>query len=344
MATYFSTFITGFTDVIQEVLTKRFEKIQIEEELDGMIVYSTFAPVTQILEQKYFNNTFVLLASCPVQKDATTASIVKDLYRKANFGVARKYAVIQRASKFRISISRENELTSINNEIVKKIEEKILSQTPFKLDRQRADYEFWFVIRSEGKAYLGMRITKLKAKPEKGQLRPELAQLLCALSNPAPEDIFLDPCAGSGAIVQERLTIGPFKQLIAGDSDPNKATALKFLFKKNKFIQTRQLDVANLYTIEAASINKIVTDPPWGLYDDRDKDYSEFYTKILLEFKRVLIPNGIIVVLTARKEEFKKALTAVNTELSIKQKLDILVSGKKASIYVLSTPVQDSKA
>lgn len=335
MATYFSTFITGFADVIEEVITKRFLKVTIDEVLDGMIVYSTFAPVTQILDQKYFNNSFVLLAQCPAKEEATTASIVKDLFKKANFGSVRKFTVLQKASKFRVSISRENELTSINNEIVRKIEEKIMSQTPLKLDRQRADYEFWFVIRSEGKAYLGMRITKLKSKPAKGQLRPELAQLLCALSDPAPEDVFMDPCAGSGAIVQERMTIAPFKAMYAGDTDPNKVTQLKFTFKKSKTVTVLPLNAAHLGEIEDASIDKIVTDPPWGLYTDHDKDYTEFYTKMLSEFRRVLKQTGHVVVLSARKEEFERALSSHSTSFILKNKLDILVSGKKASIYVL---------
>ncbi len=335
MTTFFSTFITGFSEVVREVISKRFPDIAIDEVLDGIIVYSTSAAVQDILDQKYFNNTFVLLAKTDWGDDATTASIVKTLYKAANFGETRKILSLQKSSTFRISISRENELTSINNEIVRKIEEKIMSQTRLRVNRQGADVEFWFVIRSEGKAYCGMRITKLKAKPARGQLRPELAQLLCALSDPAPEDVFLDPCAGSGAIIAERVSVAPYRTIISGDSDQAIVADLKQRFKKAKNVRIERLDAADLKAIEASSIDKVVTDPPWGFYTDSDRDYADFYGRILAELKRVIKPTGQIVILTARKDELEKALDTFGPSMILKQKLNILVSGKKAAIYRL---------
>ena len=53
-----------------------------------------------------------------------------------------------------------------------------------------------------------MRLTKHKAYEKilhKGELRPELSHILCSISEPDADDIFLDPFCGSGTILQESL-------------------------------------------------------------------------------------------------------------------------------------------
>ena len=82
-------------------------------------------------------------------------------------------------------------------------------------------------------------------------------------------------------------------------------------------------------------MNKIITDPPWGIYKEDKRDYVEFYSKVLREFERVLIPNGIAVILTARKDGFIKALKSM-PNLNLEKDYHILVSGKKAGVYKLT--------
>lgn len=78
-------------------------------------------------------------------------------------------------------------------------------------------------------------------------------------------------------------------------------------------------------------ISKIITDPPWGLYKDI-KNITAFYALMMKEFVRVLKSGGIIVLLTARKNEFEKVLSK-HKNLDLLEKYDILVSGKKSAIY-----------
>ena len=48
---------------------------------------------------------------------------------------------------------------------------------------------------------------------------------------------------------------------------------------------------------------------------------------------RILKLNGLIVLLTANKEEMSNVLNNFKGKLELVDKFDILVSGKKASIY-----------
>jgi len=104
---------------------------------------------------------------------------------------------------FRVVFSKENELISVNKERLARIENKIARLNDLTIDRANPDFEFWFLERSEGTKLTGARITKhpdYKTVLDKGQLRPELAELLCIVSDPQKNDVVLDPFAGSGAI------------------------------------------------------------------------------------------------------------------------------------------------
>jgi len=49
----------------------------------------------------------------------------------------------------------------------------------------------------------------------------------------------------------------------------------------------------------------------------------------------VLVPNGILVVLTGAKKIFEEAFKGTANTLTMENRYDILVSGKKAAIYKL---------
>jgi tRNA G10 N-methylase Trm11 len=88
-----------------------------------------------------------------------------------------------------------------------------------------------------------------------------------------------------------------------------------------------------LKAFEDNFINKIVTDPPWGLFREMTMETPEFYALMLKEFLRILKINGIIVILTAKKEEVERAAADLRDKIKIVEKYDILVSGQKAAIY-----------
>ena len=91
-------------------------------------------------------------------------------------------------------------------------------------------------------------------------------------------------------------------------------------------------DVFELPQIEDNSIDSIITDPPWGLWENIE-DIEGFYKKMFVSFKRVLKPEGRMTILTARTVEFEKAVQESN--LTIQKSLHTLVNGKKATLYYL---------
>lgn len=343
---YLSTFITGFKDVVADNLSKHVDIPKIDLLLDGLIVYQTRTDIKQIKQINYLNNTFASLKRFGKHNsqsvDKMLGSILTD---NSIYKTTSRY--ITGRNSFRIIVSKENQLISANKGLLKSIEEKISKNINLRLNRLKPDIEFWLLIRSEGEAFFCMRLTKKPNQEkylEKGELRPELASILCLISEPQDDDIFMDPFCGHGSIPIQRLFIPncKYQEIIASDINQKLVNKLKAKIRKlqkrktAKNFKIKNCDAFNLTSLSDSSINKIVTDPPWGLYDRKIDNVERFQNNMLIEFHRVLVENGILVVL-AKKEIFDKALQGNKDKFKLLKEYSTLVSGQKASVYKIQT-------
>lgn len=144
-----------------------------------------------------------------------------------------------------------------------------------------------------------------------------------------------DPFAGHGAIVIERARSFPYQKIYASDIDKVLVRKLQGKTKNIKNIQVTQADALRL-NLPDASIDKIVTDPPWGEYREIP-NLERFYEGMLKELNRVLKPNGIIVILIGAKATFESVLQNMFSQtFAMNSKYDTLVSGKKAAVYKIT--------
>jgi tRNA G10 N-methylase Trm11 len=143
-----------------------------------------------------------------------------------------------------------------------------------------------------------------------------------------------DPFCGYGSIPAERLRRFPPAEFFASDID---GASLKIA--KNKFrgdtahhCTFNRCDAVDLPRfIPPASLDSIITDPPWGFY--RDQPIGDLYTRSFGIFSRLLKPGGRAVLLCGRGGEAEAA--AGQNGFSISRCIPILLSGKKAAVYVL---------
>lgn len=128
-------------------------------------------------------------------------------------------------------------------------------------------------------------------------LRPALAAAMIVLTEPTPEDRFLDPMAGSGTLLVERAAFGPFRHVYGGDSSSTAVRAIRtntrHLYPK---ITCEQWDVHTL-PLPDQSIDTIATNLPFGKQVVPDEDLPTLYRAALAEMQRVLRPGGRMVVL-----------------------------------------------
>jgi len=130
-----------------------------------------------------------------------------------------------------------------------------------------------------------------------------------------------------------------YRKIIASDNNPeligNLKNRLEHLDKRRNienFI-VKSCDALNLDFLSDDSINKIVTDPPWGLFFDKIANLESFYNALMREFFRVLAKNGLLVMLVSKNNVFENALKRNTDKFKLLLTYSTLVSGQKASVY-----------
>ena len=332
MSIYLSTFASGFEELVEQLLKKDIHPIQNIKMMDGAVVYETPVDLSLIQEIKYFNNSFIVLKSFNYNATPET-SILEKMAEEITKDKKIAFPAFPKFKIFKIFTSLENQLVSIDGKTMYKLVDSLKSKTRKEYNAIRADAEFWLLYRSEKIGFFMLRVTKNKKKTAKGELRPEITNLLCKLSNPKETDNFLDPFCGSGAIPLERSRICGYDKIFAMDINKERTSELKNTIKniKNSKLQ-KYFFVKNGNFLENSFqdgfFDSITTDPPWGLFEEID---DNFYPKMMQEFARIIKPSGKLVILTAQK-----SLIQENTSgFKLKKQYDILLSGQKAAVFLL---------
>jgi tRNA (guanine6-N2)-methyltransferase len=338
---YYSTFIPGLLQPVEEALRGALPDLKIVLSLDGLVAYESDAKVEAIRKLPFVTNSFNILKRFAGQNAQSLPAMAMQILGDAALSFDTPVTFTRR-NTFRIVTSVANQLVALDNDILQGLERRVTDNLGVQPHRSKPDFEFWLALRSEGYGFFSLRLSHHGAYDktlQKGELRPELANILCRLSEPAAKELFLDPFCGSGAIPIQRARMSPAGLVLASDIDAQKVSDLKTRVKAldlTKRIVVRAGDALDLARYEAGSIHKIVTDPPWGHFAQVSSSIGDFYGKMLGEFARVLRDDGIIVILTAETEALESKLGRL---IPVK-KFNILLSGKKACVYVLQATRQ----
>ena len=321
MAEFISTFITGFQNVVSDDLPRRLPGVKILNCFDGLIHYKFDGDSRQLEKIIYFNNTFFVLKTMK-GKGLNFNSLVGSVCSSKGYFLVNK-------GSFRVRFQQENQFAKVDKNLTRRVEEYVTRNSRLTLDRLSPTNEIWFSIRREGFAFCGELISKREFTEKnlnKGELRPEIAYLMCCFARVQPEDVILEPFCGYGSIPVQLAKRFPCKKIYVSDIDEDKVKRLEL----GPHVEICQADVFELSHIQDNSIDSIITDPPWGLWENIP-DIEDFYNRMFVSFKRVLKPNGKMTILTARTVEFENAIKKAG--LTIQDSLHTLVNGKKATLY-----------
>ena len=189
-------------------------------------------------------------------------------------------------------------------------------------------------------AYISIRLSPLNmAQRDYKQahiptsLKPTVAYSLVQLSDPQPDDIFLDAMCGAGTILIERAYSGRYRYLLGGDIATEALHAAQTnIGRKHRPRQLFHWD-AQLLPLADWSIDKIVCSPPFaGQRDDKFVDRI-LYRQFLIECERVLKPTGRMVLLTTHGSGFENLLKQ-RRSFQIVQKLKINLRGQNPWVYL----------
>jgi tRNA1(Val) A37 N6-methylase TrmN6 len=334
--------------IVEAIVRERLPDVKIEKLLDGAVLFETRCTYDK-LNFFCFNNIFAVISI--VENSAIENALEAHIYVACRSGPSPVIAEnTKKIRSFRIVCSRENTPAAVDERLRRDVERYIAVQSGLVPDRSRPDTEFWFLRRREGFSVFMKRLTRhgsFEKTLHAGELPPPLAYLLCRLSGPKPGDAAADPFCGYGAIPAEGLKRFPMSRFYASDRD---GKALGYARKKltgnlGGRCVLRQADVYELSALlPPESLDAIITDPPWGFYagvQSPDADggrpgvpIGRFYADILEIFTGLLKPGGVSVVLTACQRELTDG-AARTGKLEILDAIPILLSGKKAAVFVL---------
>lgn len=193
-----------------------------------------------------------------------------------------------------------------------------------------------------GDAYISIRISKQnwgerskKQAPIAHSIKSTIAYGMVSLSQPHPNDIFLDPMCGAGTILLERAYSGRYRYLIGGDISTESLDATKTNFGRQH--QPRQFFQweAQKLPIQPNSVDKIVCNMTINTRTRESvSEISNFFGNALHQFENVLKPRGRMVLLTLDPLQLDKCIRRHNN-LRVRQKVNLDVSGKRGRIFVI---------
>ncbi|MDR0669840.1 MAG: methyltransferase [Treponema sp.] len=347
--TYYGACAPGLEGYVAEVLKERFPDLSITLSLSGALVFETSCSYDRF-NLFCFNNVFRLIGRAVPYgnggdpRKALERFVLSFPRRQAGEGLvsASTAGPFPAGAGFRVVFSLENTPAAVSEDLRARAEDLIASGSGLRVNRSKPGVEFWFLLRREG-AFFMRRLSRHRAWDKllhPGELPPPLAWVLCRLSDPRSGERIADPFCGYGSIPAARLRHFPPAEFFASDIDGRSlaVTKAKFRGKTAHCCHVNRLDVAELpRLIPPASLDGVITDPPWGCYRPAGASPGagpgELYERSLGIFAGLLKPGGRVVMLCGRGDEAGTA--AERNGFTLVRHIPILLSGKKAAIYAL---------
>lgn len=339
---YLLFFPAGMGDLAAAAVSRELTGARQKYRDDSAVIFSSSSPVTTVATLPFATNAFLILAQ------TSRGNIEGGLRQLAQR--ARKAAIARlprETRQFRVMISIDGKLTSVSARSRALLEDALADKTGGQLARRGSGTEYWVIGRRDlNELILGLRLTTTKTKPRKtqpamlrGALSEQLAALLVGASQPRPVDVFLDPFAGSGSLVRARQAWRGHAFWYS-DTDPDRADpALRRDLRRSSAGHFLSEDALTLPSISDGSIDVIVTDPPWGEYEQLEMPLSDFYAALAASFDRVLNPvTGRFVILVTRRSTDELTTALSSFSFKVAATYPVLVNGHPASVLVGGRP------
>lgn len=324
----------GLGDLVDASVTQDLKATRVYAD-DSAMMIDTAAGPSKIAGLGYLKNAYRVIGSVP-RRGALQRSLDELARRTSGWQLPGGKGL------FRVMFSEDGQLASVPPRARARLEESITRRTRGTVNRRGGrGEEYWVLTRRDlDEVLFTTRINLPKgAQQAPGALRPDLANLLVGAAGQRASDVFLDPFGGSGALVAARLS-SPVKQAIYSDlryggrSGPRVDPALQ----RARQVTLLGEDARRLPSVPDHGVDVIVTDPPWGEFEDLGADYEDFIDEVLTSFGRVLTIDGRLVMITARRLVGATLRHWGIHRLAVDSTHDVLVNGHPATVIIGRRP------
>ena len=321
---YSAQFPSGFEALVKLRLEADFKaKILVEE--DGLILF-LIKGIIPPLKLKKINYVSSLDAVLFWAKEERSLESLAASVSENNFKVLK----IKRSEDFQLRAFINNQPSVFKDRDI--LTELISGSTGLELSSHKPHYIFNLKLRKSGLGIFSLKIKSDDKKYHQGELHQDVATLLCLFGELSRGDVVLDAFGGYGGITNSAKKFKPSKIIIC-ENNLSLAARLEVRFKDSPPVNVQNKDVIDLLDNSSFQFDLILADPPWGEFE-KNLDIIGFYSSFLNSAKANLKPEGKIVIISSNKDALAEAVTS--SGLSIKNQLDVLISGKKVRVYCLS--------
>lgn len=253
------------------------------------------------------------------------------------------YGTLEFPASFRVIVREVGASNVMRRDIGRAVSDAVLDGWPGRWRRvdEEADIELWVNLLGE-ELLCGLRLSRAdmrhrdyKIQHLPASLRPSVAAAMVQLSRPSDGDVFLDPLAGAGTILLERIASGPYARLLGGDNDPDALDALEANFRRVRGpIELEDWD-ARALPLDDSSVDKVATNLPFGRQINPGANLRALYSDVLLELERVVRPGGLLVLLANDAASIDAALRAAPA-LRLRKRYPVTILGYDAVINVVA--------
>lgn len=213
----------------------------------------------------------------------------------------------------------------------------VLRERPRWRPADPAALELWALQTRARRLRLGLRLSDRRMRQRAGReverpgaLRPVLAAAMLRLAGPSRGSV-LDPCCGSGTIVREALEGG--WRAIGGDLAGDALVAARANLPAGTALV--RADAAAL-PVSAGALAAVVTNPPFGHRHAQAGDPARWLRSAFVEFRRVVVPGGAIVLLHPRSPAFESAVLRPHHAL-LRSRHHVELLGLRTTIWTFRT-------
>lgn len=330
--TYFIQFVAGTQGLVHASLAAKLEGFHRLYDDDSAMLFTSETGITTAAQLPFAKNVFIVLATTPRNTLDRSVRHLTTQVRTTAFP-----PIKGAGAGFRMMFHIDGTLASIDRAVRANLEREIAARTRSRVESRGSCLEYWVIGRKDlGEMLLCARLPKAK-RPDraKGALSYELSEMLVAASQPRAGETFLDPFAGSGALVQARLG-SPAKAIMYADTAlATFRDALPRAVRSDRRVHLLADDATHLSSIGNGEIDVIVTDPPWGEFEQVDIPYTAFVDDVAASFNRVLNQRtGRFVILSSRRNANIFAAALTRSGFTIWSAPGILVNGHPATVLI----------